>query len=166
MRARRFNMRQLLLGLAVIILWNCGGNKDSQNNEQIILYDSLKAAEFGADEYGMKTYVLAFLKKGPNRDFSPNEAANLQKAHLHNITRLAEQNKLVLAGPFFGDGDIRGIYIFNVDDLDSAKALTETDPAIQAGSLEMELHKWYGTAALMEVNKIALSLSKKSIVDE
>ena len=159
-------MRRLFLGIAVIFLWNCSNNENSHNNEQNVLYDSLKAAEYGADEYGMKTYVFAFLKKGPNRNFSPKEAAKLQQAHLKNITRLAEKNKLVLAGPYFGDGEIRGIYIFNVDDLDSAKALTETDPAIRAGSLEMELHKWYGTAALMEINDIALSLAKKSIVNE
>jgi uncharacterized protein YciI len=75
---------------------------------------------------------------------------------------MAEDGKLVLAGPFYGDGEIRGIYIFDVDSIEEAKALTETDPAIKAGSLEMELIKWYGTAALMEVNKISKTIAKKS----
>ncbi len=71
-----------------------------------------------------------------------------------NIRRLGEQGKLALAGPFLDDGSVRGIYVFNVETLEEARALTETDPAIQAGRLEMELHPWYGSAALLYVNEI------------
>jgi len=35
-------------------------------------------------------------------------------AHLENIGRMAEAGRLVLAGPFFGDGDLKAIYIFNL----------------------------------------------------
>lgn len=125
-------------------------------------FDSLKASNYGADDYGMKTYVMAFLKIGPNRDLDSTSKSELQKAHLKNISKMAEDGKLVLAGPFYGDGEIRGIYIFDVDSIEEAKALTETDPAIKAGSLKMELIKWYGTAALMEVNKISKTIAKKS----
>ncbi len=111
-------------------------------------FDADKAEKLGADQYGMRKYVVAFLKRGPNRSLSEQEAAALQRAHLDNIHRLAAENKLSVAGPFFGDGDLRGIYIFNIDDLEEAKRLTETDPAIQAGSLVMELKLWYGSAAL------------------
>jgi uncharacterized protein YciI len=55
---------------------------------------------------------------------------------------MSDACQLILAGPFMGDGEIRGIYIFNVKTLEEAKALTETDPAIQAGSLVMELLPW------------------------
>ncbi len=126
-------------------------------------YDAQRAAKAGADEYGMKPYVMAFLKKGPNRDRSKAESEKLQRAHLDNIKRLADEGKLVLAGPFLNDGDIRGIYIFNVASVDEAKVLTETDPAIQAGSLVMELVPWYGTAALTEVNHIHKFMAKKKI---
>ena len=126
-------------------------------------YDSLLAARLGADDYGMKMYVMAFLKRGPNRDRDSSEAAALQRAHLDNIKRLAEEGKLVLAGPFGGDGEIRGIYIFDVPTVEEAQALTETDPAIQAGSLEMELIPWYGTAVLPMVNDWSLKVSKVKI---
>ena len=122
-------MKRSIISILVIILLGCNQDGDKQLNTKSIGYDSLKAVNYGADQYGMKTYVLAFLKKGPNRDFSPSEAAELQRAHLKNITRLAKENKLVLAGPFLGDGDIRGIYIFDVDDLDSARALCTQLPA-------------------------------------
>jgi hypothetical protein len=63
------------------------------------------------------------------------------------------------------DGEMRGIYIFNVTTIEEAKKLTETDPAIQAGRLEMELHPWYGSAALMEVNNLHNRLQKKDITE-
>jgi len=117
-------------------------------------YDSLVASKWGADQYGMKPYVLVFLKRGPNRSQDSTTRAQLQAAHMANINRLAEAGKLVLAGPMFGDGDIRGIYVFDVRTLEEAKALTETDPAIQAGSLVLEMLLWYGSAALMEIPKL------------
>ena len=91
------------------------------------------------------------------------QAQALQKAHMDNIGKMAEAGKLVLAGPFMDDGELRGIYIFNVPTLEEAKALTETDPAIQAGSLVLELHPWYGSAALMKVNEWHGKLAKEEI---
>jgi len=126
-------------------------------------YDSALAQKLGADEYGMKRYVMAFLKKGPNRDLDSVKAAELQRAHLNNIFRLADEGTLALAGPFLDDGDLRGVYIFNVETIEEAKALTATDPAIQAGSLVMELHPWYGSAAACMINDQHKRVAKKKI---
>lgn len=127
------------------------------------LYDSVLAAKWGADQYGMKSYVLVFLKKGPNRSQDSTVRAQLQAAHMANINRLAEEGKLVMAGPMMEDGDIRGIYLFDVRTLEEAKALTETDPAVQAGSLVLEMHPWYSSAALMEIPQLHKKGSKKQI---
>ncbi|MGB0513399.1 MAG: YciI family protein [Wenzhouxiangellaceae bacterium] len=124
-------------------------------------FDATLAAKLGADAYGMRRYVMAFLKAGPNRDRSPAEAAELQRAHMTNIRRLAEQGKLALAGPFLDDGEFRGIYIFAVDTVEEARQLTATDPAIQAGSLEMELHPWYGSAAVMKINDLHTRIARE-----
>lgn len=128
-------------------------------------FDSALAAATGADEYGMKQYVLAYLKRGPNRNQDSATAAELQKKHLENIGRMADEGKLVIAGPFMDDTDVRGIYIFNVTTIEEAKALTESDPAIQAGRLTMELHPWYGSAALVLVNDLHHRLEKKSVAE-
>lgn len=131
----------------------------------VTAYDSTMAAGVGADQYGMKRYVMAFLKRGPNRGQDSLTAANLQKAHMQNINRMANEGKLVLAGPFFDDGDVRGIYIFNVSTVEEARALTETDPAIQAGRLAMELHPWYGSAVLPLITPLHRRLEKKSVAE-
>jgi len=148
-----------LLVLLFIIITGCVKN----NPVPEPTFDASLAEKTGADKYGMKQYVMAFLKAGPNRDQDSTAAAALQRAHMENITRLAEERKLVLAGPFMDDGDIRGIYIFNVKTVNEAKALTETDPAIKAGRLLMELHPWYGSAALMEINDLHKKLSSDDI---
>ncbi len=126
-------------------------------------YSEELAYELGADDYGMRQYVFAYLRRGPNRDLSQEEAAELQRAHLDNIKRLAEEGKLVLAGPFMDDGDIRGIYVFAVESLEEAEKIAFSDPAIEAGSLELELHPWYGSAALMLVNDWHTKIAKQEI---
>jgi uncharacterized protein len=123
-------------------------------------YDAALAAKLKADEYGMRVYVMALLKAGPNRNQPPEEARRLQAAHMANINRLAKQGQLVLAGPFEDDGELRGIYIFDVRTVAEAEALTKTDPAIQAGSLVMELHPWYASAAVMMINEVHAKLAK------
>jgi uncharacterized protein YciI len=66
----------------------------------------------------------------------------IQKGHMANINRLAEMKKLIAAGPFGDEGRLRGIFVFRVGSLEEAKALTASDPAVQAGRLAMEIHPW------------------------
>src|ERR1700739_933024 len=152
-------IRNLFIALLVITGTACFAQ--SKNPQ----YDAQLAQKLGADEYGMKTYVMAFLKAGPNRLKDSAARAELQKAHLKNITRLDNEGKRIGAGPFLDDQDIKGIFIFNVPTVEEAKKLTETDPAIQAGSLVMELHPWYGSAALMQTVETHKKLQKKSFTD-
>lgn len=141
-------------------------NKAKVITPQIPTFDSAKAMQFGADEYGMKTYIMAFLKRGPNKSLDSAQKANLQQAHLKNIEKMAKEGKLVLAGPFLDNGEIRGLYIFDVPTLEEARKLTETDPAIKAGTLTMKLKPWYGSAALMELNSLHKTIQKRGITVE
>lgn len=129
-------------------------------------YDSALAKKLGADDYGMKKYVMAFLKTGPVKIKDSVERRQLLMAHLKNIQRLAKEGKLILAGPFMDDQTIEGIFVFNVESVEEAKALTATDPAIKAGTLEMELHPWYGSAALIEIPDLHQKVQKKSFTQE
>jgi uncharacterized protein YciI len=135
--------------------------KSTKSKQKDSSYDAELAKKCGADEHGMRKYVIAFLKAGPNRTQDSATAAKIQAGHMANIGRMADAGQLVLAGPFMDKGDLRGIYIFNVATVEEAKALTETDPAIQAGRLTMELHPWYGSAGLMQLNDIHKKVQKK-----
>lgn len=157
-----------------IILASCKGQnnlqpedpqKDStQQNSFTSSYDSVYAKALGADEYGMKTYVMALLSAGENQDLDSLEKIEVQRGHMDNISRLAEDGKLVLAGPFYNNpnSQLSGIYIFNVSTIAEAEELTKTDPAIQKGALKMELLLWYGSAALIEVNDIHSKIAKEN----
>jgi uncharacterized protein YciI len=167
-------MKQLFFSLLILLTFSCKQKeaptpKEAPAPAPIVdksAYNAEKAKAYGADEYGMKKYIFAFLRKGPNREQDSLKKAELQRAHLNNINRLAEEGKLVLAGPFFGEEDLLGLYIFNVPDLATAEALANSDPAIKAGSLTLELKEWYGSAALMEVNEIHDTLEKKDVTSE
>lgn len=154
--------------ILLLLLIGCAREEKTCSDETISgseneLFDQAYADHLGADEYGMRSYVMALLKSGPNRDQDSATRSALQRAHLDNIKRLAEEGKLVMAGPFLDDSEIRGIYIFAVSTIEEAEELTLTDPAVKAGSLIMELHPWYGSAALMEVNEIHKQVAKISI---
>lgn len=158
-------MKKILYTLLISTFFACETKRstDAVSQTEVIGYDSLLASETGADEYGMRQYVMALLKEGPNRNQDSLEAAQIQTAHMNNITRMAEEGKLVMAGPFFDDWEVKGIYIFAVETIEEAEALTKTDPAIQAGRLVMELHPWYGSAGLMKANEMHSKLAKKGI---
>ncbi len=124
------------------------------------VFDAALAAQLGADQRGMRSYVLVILKSGPRRMPDGDERKAMFAGHFANINRLAEQGKLVLAGPFSDDPQQwRGLYVFAVSDFDEARALTATDPVIVNGEMVAEYHRWYGSAAVMKVPAIHATLT-------
>lgn len=129
------------------------------------VFDQEKATRLGADEYGMKQYVMAILQQGTNQGIDEAAKAQLQKAHLKRIETMASEGKLLLAGPFLDDGFDRGIFIFNTASVDTARMWTATDPYIKLGQLQLELHPWYGSAALQELSQMHMTIQKKSVTE-
>jgi uncharacterized protein YciI len=125
-------------------------------------FDAELAKAVGADEYGMRGYVLAVLKTGSTPMPAGKERDEMFKGHFANINRLAAEGKLALAGPFDGVNGWRGLFIFAVTDIEEAKRLTATDPVISRGEMVAEYHKYYGSAALMLVNDGHNKVAKKS----
>ncbi|MBK6539573.1 MAG: hypothetical protein IPG09_18075 [Ignavibacteria bacterium] len=154
-------MLKITLVLIIFIALNKNGNTQTSDSN-IQTYDSLLAKKYGADDYGMKQFIMAFLKSGKNILTDKAEEDRLQSEHMKNINKMAEDGKLVIAGPFMDNQSLKGIYIFDVRTLEEARELTSTDPAVKAGVLEMELHPWYGSAALLEINNIHNKIQKKS----
>lgn len=91
----------------------------------------------------MQQYFIAFLKRGPNRDQSEEEANKLQEEHLAHLGRMYDLGYADISGPFGDDGDIRGITIYNTPNLAMADSLANLDPAVKAGRLVIEMHPWW-----------------------
>src|SRR5262245_56888704 len=105
----------------------------------------LALAASGPCEDQMTTYWVGLVRKGPawKAGNSP-ELRKLQEEHQAHIMKMAETGKLLLAGPFLDDGDLRGMGIYRVESLEEAKAMADQDPAVKAGHLVREWHPWYG----------------------
>ncbi len=112
-------------------------------------YDAALADSLGADDYGMKGYVLVILKTGPNDVIDKNLRAEYFKTHFTNIKKLSDEGKLVVAGPVGkNDNNYRGIFIINSKDFDEVNALLQADLTIKEKLFEVELYNLYGSAAL------------------
>ncbi|HEV8082699.1 MAG TPA: hypothetical protein VGP55_05830 [Chitinophagaceae bacterium] len=124
-----------LISVLAILTITSAAQKKIENKNPV--FDSSLAKKLGADDYGMKKYVMAFLREGKNKNLDSVESANLQISHLKNIIRLADEGKLIVAGPFLDDQPVRGILIFNVSSIEEAKnSLRQIPP------LEQVYWKW------------------------
>lgn len=108
------------------------------------------ATELGADKYGMKPYVIVMLTTGPTKIDDKTKMGELMKGHLGNIGKLANEGKIVVAGPFLEQNkeNYRGMFIFNTKSKEEAEQWVKTDPAVLAGVFSYEIFPWYGSAAL------------------
>ncbi len=112
-------------------------------------YQKSLADSLGADDYGMKMYVLVILKTGTNKVEDKTKADSLFNGHFQNIKHLADIGKLVISGPLLkNEKKYEGIFILNVKTIEEARLLLDTDPAINAKVLDAETYQWYGSAAL------------------
>jgi uncharacterized protein YciI len=150
-------MQKLLLFFCLMLI---AVNIKAQTDQQV--YDSVLAKNLGADEYGMKQYVFVMLLPGTNQLAKGAVRDSIFRGHRMNIGKLADQNKLVIAGPFEdNDKSYQGIFILNVRTISEARDLLKTDPAINSGLLNAELYEWYGAAAIGEYLKFQNRITRK-----
>lgn len=99
--------------------------------------------EKSGDTVLMQQYFIAFLKSGPKRSQTREEADSLQRLHLAHLGRMYEEGYADISGPFGDDGEIRGITIYNTPTLEVADSLANLDPMVKAGRLVIEMHPWW-----------------------
>lgn len=117
----------------------------AQTNKKSSSNSTHKPGETKAPAYEMKQYFFVMLTKGSRRgEITDTVVLNkIQEGHMQNITSLAAQGKLIVAGPFGDENDWRGIFIFDVPTKEEVETLLKTDPAIAAGRLGYEIHpRW------------------------
>lgn len=148
-----------LLSIAFSLTSAAWGQSPDKPNSK---YDAELAKKLGADDYGMKNYVLVILKSSTTPVPKGKERDEMFAGHFANMNRLAKEGKLAVAGPFDGVDGWRGLFVFAVSDMEEAKKLVATDPVIIKGEMIAEYHKWYGSAAVMMVNETHDKIQKKS----
>lgn len=148
-------MKQLLLGLSLFLAAFASTAQE---------YDAALAKELGADELGMKSYVLVILKTGPVVVSNKVQRDSIFSGHMKNIGRMSDAGWLVSAGPIGkNDKQYRGIYIFDVRSVEEAEKLVFTDPAVASGVLAAEYYPWYASAALPVHKKYHKKIQKRGL---
>lgn len=103
-------------------------------------------------------YVVAFLVSGPSAaEVSAEELRALMAGHFENMGALAEAGRLLVAGPFGqprADPALRGLFLFDTSELETARRWAATDPAVAAGVLEARLHPLQSAAPLRELPRL------------
>ena len=129
-------------------------------------FDQKLADSLGADQRGMKNYMLVILKTGPKDTLitDKNERAELFKGHFSNMTEMEKSGKLKMAGPFATKNELgyRGIFLLDVKTEEEAQTLLQNDPTIKNGIFEVEILPWYGSAALPMHLKYHKKISKET----
>jgi len=88
-------------------------------------------------------YYVCLLTRGANAGLgTPEERRKAQAAENAYINRLAQEGKLLVAGPFADNFDWKGLYLFKCASAEEAKALAIADPQVLAGRLKFEIHPW------------------------
>lgn len=145
-------LQSLLLALLLPASLPLAATPPAAATEPPAVHDAALAASVGADERGMRRYVLVILTTGTQRMPDGPRRDAMFAGHFANMKRLADAGQLALAGPFVEHPEgWRGLYVFAVDSLDEAKALAESDPVVVEGEMVPEYHAWYGSAALMMI---------------
>lgn len=155
-----FRTASLAMGAAALCL-ALSAHAQTTAETETPAFDAELARSVGADENGMRGYVLVVLKTGPNKVPAGAERDEMYKGHFANMKRLGAEGKLALAGPLDGVDGWRGLFVFAVPDIEEAKKLVATDPVISKGEMVAEYHKYYGSAALMLVNGAHAKIAKK-----
>jgi len=136
-------MRTLTI-LSFILLPSLGFAQNNNPN-----YNEELAKELGSDDYGMKSYIFVVLKTGPAKIEDKAVLDSCFAWHFSNMAKLAEEKKLVVAGPYGkNDNNYRGLFIFDVASKEEAQELMKGDPSISMGVFEVDMYDWYGSAAL------------------
>lgn len=125
-------------------------------------YDATLAQRVGADDMGMRPFVLVVLKSSPTPLPKGPERDEMFRGHFANMNRLAEAGQLAFAGPLDGVDGWRGVFVLAVPDIEQARALVATDPVVAKGEMVPEFHRLYGSAALMLVNEAHAKVAKRS----
>jgi uncharacterized protein YciI len=98
------------------------------------------AAPAAAPRANRHTFV--FLRTGPEAGrLTTEQRQELQRGHMANIGRLAEERALYVAGPFGKpnpEPELRGLFILATDDVDEARVVVSSDPSVGAGLLAAE----------------------------
>lgn len=93
--------------------------------------------------------LVRLVRPGDANHLPPEEARQVQDAHLAHLHELHANGELIAAGPSIGgDEDVRGFAIMTIPLAEAQRRWAE-DPAVRAGVFVAELEPWTVPAAMI-----------------
>ena len=109
-------------------------------------------------------YTFVFLRAPADApELSEDELATAMAGHFQNMGRLAEEGKLLVAGPLGPprvDPAHRGVFLFDVEAVDEARELASSDPAVAAGVFELEVLPFRTSAPLRRLLELERGVTR------
>jgi uncharacterized protein YciI len=90
----------------------------------------------------MVTLQMGLLRRGPKATATTTPALErLRIAHVRAVLDGLASGELATAGPFSESGDLQGVLVYRGDSTVARRRALE-DPAVRAGELKVEMHRW------------------------
>ncbi len=105
----------------------------------------------------MQTFTFVYILTGPATDIDAQTQQEAFKGHFSNMSRMAEDGDLLIAGPYWQPqtwDDMRGMWIFATDDIDEALKHAGTDPTGQLGIFVFQALQLKTDDQLMELPRL------------
>lgn len=116
----------------------------------------------------MRDYTFVFIRTGPATGLSREVQQEAFQGHFSNMTRMAEEGDLLIAGPFMppmSAPDLRGLWIFETDSTEHALELAATDPPGKLGIFVFEAHVLRTDDPILESPRLEKEDEEKRLAD-
>jgi hypothetical protein len=116
----------------------------------------------------VQTYTFVYILTGPATDIEAETQQRAFKGHFSNMSRMAEDCDLLIAGPYWQPKtweDMRGMWIFNTDDLDQASEFAATDPPGKLGIFVFDILQLKTDDALLELPRLEKEDEQRRLAD-
>ena len=116
----------------------------------------------------MRTFTFVYILTGPATELDPKTQQEAFAGHFSNMTRMAEEGDLLVAGPYGpmkSDPNLRGLWIFTTDSTDRALELASTDPPGKLGIFVFEAVQLVTDDQLLELPRLEKEDEERRLAD-
>lgn len=121
-----------------------------------------------SDERPVRDYVFVLIKTGPLRAPTPEQSQEAMRGHFANMGRLAEEGKLLIAGPLIeprSDPDHRGIFVMDETETTRGLELAQTDPAVRMGVFTLSAYRFTTDRPLVDLLRLEKEDEARRLAD-
>src|ERR1035441_1361520 len=100
----------------------------------------------------LEAFEWVLLRRPTSRtNYDDETLERIQRGHTAFLERVREEGHALTSGPVLDQPDesLRGLSIYNVGSIERARELAQSDPAVVAGRIALEVMTWWCPAGSM-----------------